>query len=227
MDHDEATDLRNHWWPRPGWRPGRITYTWHLTFENAPELHRLTTEYQAALAGLPGLNPVPLEWLHLTLQAVGYADDITPDQLQPVTDAVRARLVESEAFRLTFHSVHIRGEAIVLVPAPEEPVRGLLYDIQDGIADALGPTAVRVAPEQANGFVPHVSIAYSNIDASALPYTDALHAIATRPAHATVDRVTLIRQDRLLAPHWQYRWTVETEAALGTASPGLSAIAGT
>jgi hypothetical protein len=24
--------MRRHWWWRPGWRPGRRLYAWHLTF---------------------------------------------------------------------------------------------------------------------------------------------------------------------------------------------------
>jgi hypothetical protein len=37
-----------------------------------------------------------------------------------------------------------------------------------------------------------------------------------------ITEVTLIRQERLLAPHWQYRWTVEAVAQLG-APPSASA----
>ena len=33
--HDHVP-LRDHWWPRPGWRPGRIALTWHLVFRTAP-----------------------------------------------------------------------------------------------------------------------------------------------------------------------------------------------
>jgi hypothetical protein len=30
-------------------------------------------DYQTRLAGLPGLDLVPVEWLHLTVQAIGFA----------------------------------------------------------------------------------------------------------------------------------------------------------
>ena len=42
------------------------------------------------------------------------------------------------------------------------------------------------------------------------------------PTTVPVTEVTLIRQERLLAPHWQYRWTVEAVAQLG-APPSVSA----
>lgn len=226
MDAEDTRELCNHWWPRAGWRPGRLVDTWHLTFEDAPALHRLVSDYQAALAELPGLNFVPSRWLHLTLQAVGFADEVSEADLNKVTDAVRARLAQREPFKLIFRSANIRGEAIVLQPVPVAPVHILLDDIRQGIADALGPAAVHVAHEQQHGFVPHVSLAYSAIDAPSGPYAAALDAVTTPSVTVQIDRVQLIRQDRLLAPHWQYRWRGIVSAALGIEPPHQSAIAG-
>jgi hypothetical protein len=58
------TDMRNHWWWRPGWRQGRRMYTWHVTFGDQPRLHKIVTSYQNALARMPGLDLIPLPWLH-------------------------------------------------------------------------------------------------------------------------------------------------------------------
>jgi hypothetical protein len=74
--------MRRHWWWRPGWRPGRRLHAWHLTFgdqtvsRGRAELRRVAGDYQARLAGLPGLGLVPAEWLHLTVQPVGFADEV-------------------------------------------------------------------------------------------------------------------------------------------------------
>ena len=66
MNHTAALrdveEVRDHWWTRPGWRPGRVFYTWHLTFGRGDELHRLVQEYQSVLTTAPSLNLVPLEW---------------------------------------------------------------------------------------------------------------------------------------------------------------------
>jgi 2'-5' RNA ligase len=142
-----------------------------------------------------------------------------------VTATVCARLAQREPFKLIFQSATIDGEGIVLRPVPVAPVHMLLADIRRGIVDALGPAAVRVAPEQQHGFVPHVSLAYSAIDAPSGPYVAAIDAVATTSVSVQVDRAQLIRQDRLLAPHWQYRWHVITSAALGVEPPRQSAIA--
>ena len=210
----DAETLRNHWWARPGWRPGRLIYTWHLTFEDAPELHRLAAAYQRQLEPLSGLNLVPLQWLHLTVQGVGYTDDVDTDTLHAVTTSVQERLASFPAFETTFSRPVIFAEAIVLPPAPSEPFRDLLATIRDGMADALGPDRVPNGPEQTPGFRPHVSLAYGSSEHSARPYRAALDAIHPEPASAQITRATLITQDRVLAPEWVYRWTTEAHAPL-------------
>jgi hypothetical protein len=130
--HDHVP-LRDHWWPRPGWRPGRIALTWHLVFPHSTPLARHVAAYQRAFDGVP------------------------------------------------------------------------------------------TAPEQARGFLPHVTVAYSRVDADVAPYAAALAGVVRPPTTVPVTEVTLIRQERLLAPHWQYRWTVAPGAQLGpppSASPG-------
>lgn len=214
--HHDAPVLRSHWWPRPGWRPGRLVYTWHLTFGDAADFHRLAREYQSQLAALPDLNLVPIEWLHLTVQGVGYTDEVSPDHLLTVADSVADRVAKLPAFDITFTRPVIFPEAIVLPPAPAEPLQALLWEIRSGMADALGSDAVPTGPEQADGFRPHVSLAYSAGEHITDPYRQALDAIEPRPAPVRIDSLDLICQDRRLAPDWVYRWTTEASAPLNT-----------
>jgi 2'-5' RNA ligase len=214
METEHASRLRDHWWPRPGWRPGRIMLTWHLTFENAPDLHDLVREYHGALGHLPGLSPVPPEWLHLTIQGVGYDDEVTPTDVDAVVQSVRQELQALPRFDLTFGRPIVFGEAIAIRPEPAEPLQRLLTAIRDGIAGALGADAVPTGPEQSKGFHPHVSIAYSHVEADAQPYCDAIASIDRPPVVVPIHGVTLIRQERQLDPHWLYRWTTEATAPL-------------
>jgi 2'-5' RNA ligase len=211
---EDADRLSGHWWPRPGWRPGRIMLTWHLTFEHAPELHQFVTEYQRTLADLPGLNLVPAEWLHLTIQGVGYEDETPAEDVEAVIECVQERVAEVGGFDLTFTHPRIYGEAIAFRPEPAEPLQQLLVAIRDGITDARGPENVPTGPEQLHGFHPHVTIAYSSIDADARPYSAALKNTQPEPVAVPVTRVTLIRLDRQLDPHWLYRWTTAARASL-------------
>jgi 2'-5' RNA ligase len=208
--------LRDHWWPRPGWRPGRIAVTWHLTFEDMAALAGHVAAYQRALADLPGLNPVPARWLHLTVQAVGYSDEVPAPVVAAVVESVRARVADLPGFALVFDRPEIFGEAIAIRITPEEPVQSLRTAIRAGIGDTLGDDAVTTAPEQAHGFVPHVTVAYSHVEADAAPYAAALAAVVTPSVSVPVTDVALIRQERQLAPHWLYCWRTEATAPLGS-----------
>jgi 2'-5' RNA ligase len=219
--HDHVP-LRDHWWPRPGWRPGRIALTWHLIFPESAALAEHIAAYQCAVAGLPGLDPVPAEWLHLTVQAVGWADEVPAPTVAAVVDAVRARVAALTPFDLVFDRPTIYGEAAAISAQPDTPVVRLREAVRAGLRDVLGDDGVPIAPEQARGFLPHVTIAYSRIDADVAPYAAALDRAVRPPTTVPVTQVTLIRQERLLAPHWQYRWTTEAVAPLG-APPKTSA----
>lgn len=214
MTTTHAPELRDHWWPRPGWRPGRIALTWHLTFENVPELGQHVSAYQRALDGLPGLNLVPPRWLHLTVQSVGYADETPASTVSAVVDDVRREVAALGAFDLVFDRPAILGEAIAIPAEPTEPLQRLHTAIRTGIGSVIGAATVPTAPEQAHGFRPHVSIAYSHTEVDSAPYVAALAEVDRPPVIVPITAVTLIRQERQLAPHWLYRWTTEATAAL-------------
>ena len=212
---EHAEHVRSHWWPRPGWFPGRRMYAWHLTFEHATALHRLAAAYHERLAASEGLNLVPRRWLHLTVQDVGYVDE-TPDALvDSVVEATAARLRQLRPFDVMFGEPLVVEESIVIVPTPAEPVRAVGDAIRRGIADAAGGGAARPGPDQGHGFWPHVSIAYVNRAGAARPYVAELATVDAEPATVRLAEATLIVQDRVLAPGWVYRWTVRATAPFG------------
>ncbi len=212
MTVQNVDEVRSHWWPRQGWRPGRLVYTWHLTFERAPQLHRLAERYQSALSGIDGHNPIPARWLHLTVQSVGFVDEVAEERLDQVTEAVRVRLAELDPVELIFQRPTVIDESVVLTPRSAE-LHQVWREIRNGIADATGtaPTAA----EQVKGFYPHVSLTYFNTSGPAGPYIDALGAIEADAVSVNVDRVALIVQNRVLDPEWVYRWNTRTTVPLG------------
>jgi hypothetical protein len=64
--------------------PGRHFYACHLTFEDQPAVQRLVLDYQAALAGLGGLDLIPGRGLHLTMQGIGFTDQISDREIAAV-----------------------------------------------------------------------------------------------------------------------------------------------
>ncbi|MER6511800.1 2'-5' RNA ligase family protein [Nonomuraea sp. NPDC001636] len=213
MTLQNTDEVRSHWWPREGWRPGRLVYTWHLTFERAPQLHRLAERYQQALSTIDGHNPVPAQWLHLTVQGVGWVDEVPDERLDQITQAVAVRLGKLAPVVVTFDRPVILGEAIVLAPTPAEPLHEIWGEIRNGIAEVTGeaPTAA----EQVRGFRPHVSLTYINTPGPAQPYVEALSGVEAEPVKVDVDRVALIVQNRVLDPEWVYRWNTHAVVPLG------------
>lgn len=205
---DEVPELHNHWWWRPGWRPGRHFYACHLTFDDQPALHQLVSRYQAALRDFGYLDLIPSQWLHLTLRGIGFVDEVTPDQL----DTLRAVLTESlrrvPPIEVTFSRPVIRREAIYLPAHPQEGLRQLHATVGDAIRQVLGDTH---EPPDAT-YTPHVSLAYANADGPAAPIRDALASVDAPAASVHVTELPILTFNR---DQHMYQWTSRTPIRLG------------
>jgi 2'-5' RNA ligase len=204
-----APDLRNHWWSRPGWHPGREFYTWHLTFAGQQDLHRLVTAYQEALADIPGLDLVPIPWLHLTMQGIGFTDEVSLDDVQAIAETARDCLAELDPVHLTFQQAVARPEALALPPKVTAPVIRIRDSVRKAIAAVWGPGSL---PEADNLFDPHLSIAYVNTAGPSTPAISALASVKAPPALTLAKEASLIklRRDCRL-----YRWTTLQQVAIG------------
>ncbi len=205
-----AAAVRDHWWWRPGWRAGREFYTWHLTFPTAHNLHALVDAHQDQLRALPGLDMVPRQWLHLTMQGIGFTDEITEADAGQITAAARRRLHAIAAPRVTFHRALLRPEAVVLPATPATAVAQIRNAIRDAITDVTGTAPDE--PAASNGYVPHVTVAYANHDSPATPILAATEAVHAQPATVTIDTASLIILNR---DHRFYQWRDHARAQLG------------
>jgi 2'-5' RNA ligase len=202
--------MRDHWWWRPGWRVGRTFYTWHLTFDHAPDVHRLAADYEAVL-DIPGLDVVPPRWLHLTMQGVGFTDEVSTADVDAIAEAARRRLAELEPFELTLGPTVPDPEVVRLEVAPGDPVANVRDAIRAGIADVWGAHRV---PETGAGFIPHVSLAYSSATGPAEPILRAAESAQVEPATATITEAQMIVLNR---DQREYQWTTYSVAPLGQA----------
>lgn len=199
---------RNHWWWRPGWSVGRRFYTWHLTFEGQADVHRLAAEYRSALAPLgDALTPIPDQWLHLTMQGIGFVGEVKEADVQAIAEAVRSRLSDIRAFALQIGPEVLDPEAVLLHVHPDEPVRAVRDAIRAAIVDVLGEV-----PERAEGFTPHVSVAYSNGDGPVEPIAHVLAGLDLVPAQANISTAELIVIHR---DNQMYEWESFAKVSLG------------
>ena len=207
--------MRNHWWWRPGWREGRHIYACHLTLDDQPQLRELVAYYQQALTGMPGIDLIPPRWLHLTMQGIGFTDEIGAAELVALDQALTAELGTIDPPTVEFRYLTVDPEAIYLKAHPAETLYPLRSKMHAAVSSVLGPEQfTEPAPDRAT-FLPHVSIGYTNRDDEAEPIAAALDSLTTRPVKVTFTKADLLEfhRDRRM-----YEWTSTTPIPIGGSS---------
>ncbi|MFF7415610.1 2'-5' RNA ligase family protein [Streptomyces lydicus] len=199
--------MADHWWWRPGWKHGTRFLTFHLTFQDASDVHRLAADYRHALAAVDGLDLIPDNWLHLTTQGLGFVDELAAKEVEAIVDAARQRLARIPAFDLTLDRPQITPEAIRWEAAPSAPPAA----VRSALREAIGSVWDTV-PEADDSFAPHVSIAYSNATGPAAPVRAALDSVRSVPAVAPIRSVELIVLNR---DQRMYQWDTRAQIPLG------------
>jgi 2'-5' RNA ligase len=155
-------------------------YTWHVTFTDQPAVQALAARAQARLSGLPGLDLVPAQWLHLTMQGVGFTDEVPDADLAAIVAAARRHLANTPPPHVRIGPAHVATEGILLDVAP---VNGLTR-VRDGLRAAIAETWPSAPVPETAEWMPHISVAYSRATSPARPYQQALAA-----DHTTADVV--------------------------------------
>ncbi|WP_329003517.1 2'-5' RNA ligase family protein [Kribbella sp. NBC_00709] len=201
-------DVRDHWYWRPNWRPGRSFYTWHIIFPGDPVMTDVHAAHQGLIAALPGVTPVPVEWLHLTLQGVGFTDKVPRTDLGPILEATRRRLEHFRPFVIQLGPATVDVESLQLPVTPVDRMRRLRAQLRAAITDVWGRDSVPVLPE----LDPHVSLGYWNQIAPAEPLQKLTRALGGGVATTELTHVSLIELNR---DHGQYEWTLCATVPLG------------
>lgn len=201
--------LGNHW-QRPGWTDGRRSYHWLLTFEHASGLHKLAAECQEPFRDLHQFDLVRLESLHLTLERLAFTDELPAASLEAAVATVNQRCRDLAPVRLRIGWLAGSTGAIRFTALPLEPV----VEIRD-IVLAQAAHAHKNEPACiADGFWPHVSIAYSNTVQPTEPITATIEAL--RPLPPTEVLVTSLALVELRREERAYRWEVVERVGIGS-----------
>ena len=174
-------------------------------------MQELAASARERLAGLPGLDLVPRQWLHLTTQDIGFTNEITDADLAAITGAASARLAAVEPIAVTIGPARVADEGIVCWVAPDHALTPMRDAIRAAIADVRGPQRVPDGP----AWAPHVSLAYGRADGAGDVFEAALEGERSVAA-LTVDAVTLIRLGR---DRHVYEWETLATAPLGAPAP--------
>ncbi|GAA4601898.1 2'-5' RNA ligase [Actinoplanes octamycinicus] len=177
---------RPHWEWRNGWRPGRTSYWWYLDLTAETALAALATDH---LAALPARWLDPAANLHVSLQQVGFTDEVTPEQAARVLDA--ARDLPLAPLPLTFGPVDPNPEAVVLRVTPWPAIQRHRLLLRRVTASVVG--AISGADDH---FWPHVSIGYLSAAVPTAPIVRALRALPDRRVSLTARELHLVRLNR-------------------------------
>ncbi|MBV9161118.1 MAG: 2'-5' RNA ligase family protein [Pseudonocardiales bacterium] len=206
----DSTDMmRNHWWWRPGWRLGRSFYTWHITFLQNSQLVDFSARHKQIIDKFETLDQVPVSGLHITLQGIGFVDEVARADIDHIVAVTRARCSRLRDFEIEIGPTVVDAEGVYAPVHPIETVTELRKALRGGIGDTWGEENV---PESIEGFRPHLTFAYSNGVGSIRDVEAALKASDPGTVRTEISTVSLINlnRDRRL-----YEWSQVATVRVG------------
>ncbi|MEV0357017.1 2'-5' RNA ligase family protein [Nocardia sp. NPDC050697] len=208
--YDEQAVTRDHWWWRPGWSVGRSFYTWHITFAPASPVRQLRGVFAQTFSTLPTMRPVGADGLHITVQGIGFTDDVSSPDVDRIVDIARRNLAELPRFTITIGPPTVDSETIQLPIADPDPLRAVRDRLQSAIAEVWGAANV---PERGSAFRPHLTVGYSTGIAPIEELRMRLEAdeLGDYTVTDVVAEISLIELNR---DHGRYEWRDVCSAAL-------------
>jgi len=145
---------------------------------------------------MQGIDLIPPQWLHLTMQGVGFTDEISADELAALDDALTAGLATIEQPAVEFRYLTVHPEAVYLKAHPAAALYPLRLKMHDAVVSVLGPKRFsEPAPDRA-GFLPHVSIGYVSRDGETEPIATALNRLNPKTVESTFAKADLLEYHR-------------------------------
>ena len=202
-----ATSLVDHWRWRPDWQAERPCLMWYLTFEDQPDLADLALRSHERLRPLATVDLIPVPWLHLTLDEVGFVDTVGPEDVHRVVESVRAVIADWRSGPIHLGPVTTMEDAVVL----EATSAADLDELCGRLRTATSAVLDRGVGYEPMPFWGHVSLAYINQVCDAASVLAPLAALAEETLTVGVPHLTLAavtRRDR------HYQWSVRASLPL-------------
>ena len=202
-----ATSLVDHWGWRPDWQAERPCLMWYLTFEDQPELADLALRSHERLRPLGAVDLIPVPWLHLTLDEVGFVDAVGLEDVDRVVESVRAVIADWRSGPIRLGPVTTMEDAVVLAATSTADLDELCGRLRTATTAVLA----RDPDYEPLPFWAHVSLAYTNQPCDAASVLAPLATLADQTLTVSVPRLTLAavtRRDR------HYQWSVRAALPL-------------
>lgn len=202
-----ALDRMTNHWDRPGWRPGRKAFYWYISFRDHDEVRALAEQCQTVLAA-PHFDLTAGSDLHMTLNRVAFADEITAGTLRCTANSVRARVAGFGEIRLRVGP--LAGSRGALSFSVDPQVR--LRELREEVANAMLSDKTASAEAGSAEFRPHVGIGYCNRTIDAMPVIEQVRTLrALPPVDVCISELTLVTLTR---HERAYSWDVVEQLPL-------------
>jgi 2'-5' RNA ligase superfamily len=182
-------------------------YAWHVTFRDQPAAQDLAARARILLRDVPGLDLIPGQWLHLTMQDVGFSDEVSDADLAAITAAARARLAAVRPGAVIIGPARVLDEGIACDAHPSAALSPVRDAVRAAIGEVRGPARV---PGPVDWW-PHISLAYASGNGPSAPAEVGLAGFAAA-ASITVAEVQLILLGR---DEHVYQWETRATLRLG------------
>lgn len=210
-DMPHADQVRTRIRFRPGWSPGRRSYAWLLPLGDRPGPRDLANQYQYALLDLPGFDLVPLEWMHILVQEIGFTDELDRDRLTTVIERTTNRLATMAPLTLAFERAVVLPESLALPAEPQSALRELRTILRAATAEGLDsdPDSLPPEPELSDQ---HASLGYPTMDGPSIVAVATLNAIPVEPTTAKIPAAHLVELNR---DHASCEWETVARVPFG------------
>ncbi len=134
--------MEDHWVLEPEVDPGRAQLMWFMCLGGEAQAAGLAALGRARMDGLPGLDLVPSEWLHMTTLIAGYADEMPAGQIESMTAHAQRVLAAAHPVTITLCRVLYHPRAIMLPASPAEALLPVLAACREATRIGTGRVTV-------------------------------------------------------------------------------------
>jgi len=188
---------------RRRWYPGQRKYAFHLTRGGARCLREAAAHVHRARVGGPGMRPVPVPWLHMTLTGLGDVREVPDEALARIHERVFAHWSRHPRPVLVYDQLLLARESVMLTARDDAWLQGLVDLQRRAVDQELGSRPWRA-------FQPHTSLAYATAAVGRPALEQRLGPVADDlpPELEVTPRLTLMR---LCRDTGAYEWEVVHE----------------
>lgn len=189
----------------------RVDWNFNILVGQQPDVQRMAQEYAPVIQGIDGLyDPIPTEWLHMTVLRVGLTDEYTEEEMLKVADVLAPKLAVLQLPELVFDGWWQWGGSIVFNISPDYQVTPVYDAVIAALEEVVGADRATKTPH--GRFVPHVSFAYSKDRDNEIASSEAISNFKIAPAKFRAPSLALIRQ---WPADGHYKWEIVRELAIG------------